>query len=495
MSLGAITASIEAKACTLHAATRIYYQQHRPENTLLYQTVQQHLKTFEAQCEAEESPIPAFAKKELEEFLKCGILAYGFARVYCSNCQHDQLLAFSCKRRGFCGSCMARRMNETAAHLVDSVIPQAPTRQWVLSVPAPLRHLISFDSKALKLVLDAYSKTVFGWLKKKAKHRGIIEKASKAHPGAVTFIQRFGSALNLNTHFHSIFSAGIYTENEVGELSFHHLPGPTLEEIREIAAKIAKKVHRWLKQRMQELQENDEFAEREPLLAKCYAASIRYLTAMGPKVGQPLMRVVEGQTQENDRSERTVAGFNLHVSLPIGANDRAGLERQLRYMGRPPLSEERLSKKADGKIVVKLKKSWSDGTSHIVLTPMEFMARLVALIPPPRKNQIRYHGVWAPNARLRSKATPKKAPQEESSEQSSCKAGNKSWAKNMARVFAVDVLKCPKCHSKRQVISWITESQVIKDILNSVGMATAPPEIAKAAFVAEQTEIFYDYAE
>jgi len=95
------------------------------------------------------------------------------------------------------------------------------------------------------------------------------------------------------------------------------------------------------------------------------------------------------------RAERTIAGFNLHASLPIGANDRARLERQLRYMGRPPLSEERLTKTAQGKIVVKLKKNWSDGTSHIVLTPMEFMARLVALIPPPRKNQIRYFGMGA----------------------------------------------------------------------------------------------------
>jgi len=70
-------------------------------------------------------------------------------------------------------------------------------------------------------------------------------------------------------------------------------------------------------------------------------------------------------------------------------------------MGRPPLSEERLTKTAQGKIVVKLKSPWSDGTSHIVLTPMESMAWLVALIPPPRKNQIRYFGIWAPNVKLR----------------------------------------------------------------------------------------------
>jgi len=389
---------------------------------------------------------------------------------------------------------MATRMNETAAHLVDSVIPRIPTRQWVLSVPAPLRHLISFDSQALKLVIDAYSSAVFSWLKKKAKQRGILEKVREAHPGAVTFIQRFGSALNLNTHFHSIFSDGIYTENDAGELTFHRLPGPTLAEVRKIAGKIAKKVHRWLEQRMQELQENNEFAEKEPLLAKCYAASSRNLTAMGPNAGQPLMRAVDGQAKaKNDRDERTVAGFNLHTSLPIGANDRAGLERQLRYMGRPALSEERLTQRADGRIVVKLKKNWSDGTSHIVLTPMDLMARLVALIPPPRKNQIRYFGIWAPNAKLRKKAIPEQISEENT--ESSCHGKKKGWAKMLARIFSIDILTCPRCQSKRQMISWITESQAIKDILDSLGMPTAPPEIAKAASVAEQTEIFYEYAD
>jgi len=427
--------------------------------------------------------------------LECGILAHGFARIYCENCKYDQLVAFSCKRRGFCGSCMAKRMNETAAHLVDSVIPRIPTRQWVLSVPAPLRHLISFDSKALKLVVDAYSRAVFSWLKKKAKHRGIIKKASEACPGAVTFIQRFGSSLNLNTHFHSIFSDGIYTKDDAGELTFHRLPGPTLAEVREIAGKIAKKVHRWLEQRMQELEENNEFAEKEPLLAKCYAASSRNLTAMGPNAGQPLMRVVDAQAQaKSDREERTVAGFNLHISLPIGGNDRAGLERQLRYMGRPPLSEARLTQRADGRIVVKLKSPWRDGTSHIVLTPLDFLARLVALIPPPRKNQIRYFGIWAPNAKLRKKAIPEQIP-EENTEESCCHGGKKGWAKMLARIFAIDILTCPRCQGKRKIISFITESKAIKDILDSVGMSTAPPEIAKAAFVAEQTEIIYNYAE
>ena len=173
----------------------------------------------------------------------------------------------------------------------------------------------------------------------------------------------------------------------------------------------------------------------------------------------------------------------MHVSRPIGANDRAGLERQLRYMGRPPLSDERLTMTAQGKISVKLKTPWRDGTNKLLMDPMDFMARLVALIPQPRKNQIRYHGVFAPNANLREKVVPKKEePATKKQAPDSNPTSRRDFAKMIARVYDVDVLRCPRCQGQMRIISFITEFQVIKDILKSLGMATAPPEIAKAAF-------------
>ena len=481
-----------------HAAQKQSYQRRQPEKTLLYQIVQNNLNTFLAQCEAEGKPAPDFVKKEFQAFLECGILAYGFGRVHCPDCQYDALVAFSCKRRGFCGSCMAMRQNETAAHLVDSVIPKIPTVQWVLSLPAPLRMLVAYDSAALNFTLDTFTKTVFSWLRKKAKHKGIVDVASKAHHGGVTFIQRFGSALNLNTHFHSIFSAGVYTESELGEMNFHVLPSPTLADIKEISTQIAKKTHKWLENLVQEQQLGDECSEQHDLLFACYTASVRYQTALGPDIGRPLLRDFGEQPlgKKKDREERTVEGFNLHVSRPIGTNDRTGLERQLRYMGRPPLSDERLTMTAQGKISVKLKTPWSDGTSHILMTPMDFMTRLVALIPPPRKNQIRYHGVFAPNAKLRSKVVPALAKQEEPADAAkpSSHVNSKDWARMMARVYDIDVLECPRCQSRMKMISFVTESKAIKDILTSLKMTTAPPPIAQAAFVPEQGEIIYDYA-
>jgi hypothetical protein len=130
---------------------RVHHERHRPERTTLYRLVQQHAAGFIAHTEAGTgAELPRFIKDEFEAFLECGILAHGFLRLRCGECGHDKLLAFSRKRRGFCPSCGARRMSQTAAHLVDHVIPHVPVRQWVLSLPSPLRVLRADAGQALE---------------------------------------------------------------------------------------------------------------------------------------------------------------------------------------------------------------------------------------------------------------------------------------------------------------------------------------------------------
>ena len=100
--------------------------------------VQQHAAAVFAQSEAAAgADLPQFVKDEFDAFLECGILAHGFWRLRCGDCGHDKLVAFSCKRRGFCPSYGARRMAQTAAHQVNHVIPHVPVRQRVLSLPIP----------------------------------------------------------------------------------------------------------------------------------------------------------------------------------------------------------------------------------------------------------------------------------------------------------------------------------------------------------------------
>jgi hypothetical protein len=97
------------------AANEVHYERRRPEETTLYQVIQEHLESFLAQVEVETgASLPEFVNDELDAFLECGILAHGFLRLRCDDCGHETLVAFSCKRRGFCPSCGARRMADGA---------------------------------------------------------------------------------------------------------------------------------------------------------------------------------------------------------------------------------------------------------------------------------------------------------------------------------------------------------------------------------------------
>lgn len=150
----------------------------------------------------------------------------------CEGCHADKLVAFSCKKRGFCPSCGGRRMAETAALLADEVLPERPLRQWVLSLPFALR------------VLRTVCRAISGFLLQEA---GLTR--ATGHPGAVTLIQRFGSALNLNIHFHMIFLDGVNLAVEDAAPVFRHVPAPTAAELQELVQQIAARIGKVLEQR------------------------------------------------------------------------------------------------------------------------------------------------------------------------------------------------------------------------------------------------------
>ena len=100
---------------------------HRPERTLLYQLVEEYYPGFKAYLAAQGTDLPEYAEREFEAYLKCGRLEHGFLRVRCDSCRAEHLVAFSCKKRGFCPSCGARRMAESAALLVDEVFRCFPS--------------------------------------------------------------------------------------------------------------------------------------------------------------------------------------------------------------------------------------------------------------------------------------------------------------------------------------------------------------------------------
>ena len=391
----------------------VHYARHRPEQTTLHRLVQQHAATFFAQAEETTgADLPQFVKDEFDAFLECGILAHGFLRLRCGDCGHDKLLAFSCKRRGFCPSCGARRMSQTAAHLVDHVIPRVPVRQWVLSLPIPLRLLLAAQPKLVTPVLQVVHRVITRHLLGQA---GL--KADEADSGAVTLIQRFGSAANLNIHLHCLVLDGVYLRSADGTPEFVEAPAPSDEALQAVLHRIITRLMKLLTRREVLVEEegstyvadNDGDSDEARTLRPLQAAACTYRIAFGPRAGQKVLTVqgaMPRQTQFKQTLCADINGFSLHAAVRCDGDDRQALEQLCRTITRPALANERVQTNAAGQVVLKLKSPWRDGTTHLVMSPLEFMQRLAALVPRPRLHLIRFHGVLAPNAKLRAQIVP-----------------------------------------------------------------------------------------
>jgi hypothetical protein len=140
------------------------YRPRAPEQGVLFEVVRDHFETFRSQAATlrDGHGLPQFVDGEFRAFLRCGVLAGGFARLHCGSCGLGHLVPFSCKGRGFCPSCGERRMAERAAHLVDQVFPEVPIRQWVLTVPHRLRYLLAWDHDLCRAVVRVFLRAVMG---------------------------------------------------------------------------------------------------------------------------------------------------------------------------------------------------------------------------------------------------------------------------------------------------------------------------------------------
>jgi hypothetical protein len=303
-------------------------------------------------------------------------------------------------------------MADTAAQLVDCVLPEVPVRQWVLTLPYPLRYRCAYDSRLTSQVLRAFLRAQFAELRRRARdHWG----RARGQCGAVTFIQRFGSALNLNVHFHTLALDGVYTRDEGTAMRFLPLPPPSPDEVARVLAGTARRITRLLEASAEG--DDDALARDDPLLAALAAASLRTRIATGPHAGQRWRRLgdrVEPQdaAADSEASPRVPQhnGMSLHAAVAVPARDRRRLERLCRYVARPPLANDRLEPRPDGRVALRLKTRWRDGTTHILMERHELLERLVPLIPPPRAHQVRYHGVLAPCASARDRIVPGPRP-------------------------------------------------------------------------------------
>jgi hypothetical protein len=478
------------------------YRPRTPEQGVLHTVVRTHLAAFlqEVADRTNGPGLPRFVVDGFREFLTCGVLSEGFARFQCEGCGLNHLLPFSCKGRGFCPSCGGRRMTERAANAVDWVLPRVPVRQWVLSLPHQVRYLLAWDHGLCRAVLAVSVRAVLGFYRRRARLLGLESGRS----GSLTVVQRFGGALNINVHFHILVLDGVFTTTGDANLQFHHLPPPSDAEMQRLVTTIRARVLRLLARRGlgpdAEVERADSVAEESPALAGLTVASVQGRVALGPRAGARAMalgRDPEAQwVISGGPGHAHLDGFDLHANVTVRGADREGLEQLCRYLLRPTVAQDRLRLTTDGRVVLQLKTAWSDGTSHLVFEPVDFLARLAALIPQPRINLVFYHGVLAPHARARAAVVAYGAEAETDAgagaagiDPPSAEApGNRpsgrgwTWAQLMRRAFALDVLACPACGGRLRLITLIFDPPTVRAFLDSSAVTTTlgglrPPSV------------------
>jgi hypothetical protein len=448
-------------------------------------------------------------------------------------------------------------MADTAAHLVDCVLPEVPIRQWVLTLPYPLRYRCAYDARLTSQVLRAFLRALFAELRRRARNQwGLAHRQC----GAVSFIQRFGSALNLNVHFHTLALDGVYTyaTDATETPRFLPLPPPSDDEVARVLSATARRIHRLLAARA-DGDDDESFVRDEPLLALLTAASLRTRIATGRQRGERWRRLgdridPDEVSADPEASPRVPAygGMSLHAAVGVPARDRRRLERLIRYVARPPLAHDRLEKRSDGQLTLRLKTRWRDGTTHILMERSELIERLVPLIPPPRAHQVRYHGILAPCASQRDWIVPGSATESgvpqwnqsssverfpagggarerggegergtehradanegarcdyppgsaaESASRTPSSTGTPAkpprrlpWAALLQRVFEVDALRCPDCGARMRLLATIEDPEVARKILECLDLpARAPPLEPARCTVSLEPEI--DFAD
>ena len=483
-----------AGGATAGAKPKLYNPRH-PERTLLYQTIAEHFETWHELTSAGQfdgqgdhhTPKP-YVRQAFRKYLECGIFAHGFARAWCDDCGHDYFVSYSCKGRGVCPSCNTRRMVETAAHLTDHVFPRLPVRQWVLSVPKRLRYFMQRDGAVLNMVLRIFLRVIAQSLSANCPGAANMDKAA-LHIGAVAFIHRFGSSLNGHVHFHVCAVDGVFEE----------VAGQGDAEA--------------------DVQSSPPGIVFHPASAIDATAVAQVQTDLRRRILRAL--VGRGLLESGDAKEMLAyqhSGFSVDAGVLIEADDRAALERLLRYCARPPFAMERLRKEGV-ELVYRCAKQRSEPGSdkrgakvdELHLTPLELIARIAALVPPPRTHRHRYFGVLAPNSPHRAAVValatlPQPAkqvvvqaepaatgegapgvtplghaipPTPEPATPKRSKA-HYLWAVLIARIYEVFPLLCPMCGGQMRLIAFITEGTQIRRILDHIGVDSEPPHISPA---------------
>jgi Putative transposase/Transposase zinc-binding domain len=402
------------------------YRPRRPRATSLYrllETYYERLKdSWEERFERRYGFWRGFYDTAVLRYLDCGLFESGFARAICPKCRFEFLVAFSCKGRGLCPSCGAKRAAIFSSLLHESILADVPHAQWVFSLPKMLRVYFLFHRELLGELARIAYETV----------REMMASAvdePDARPGMVAVIQTFGSSLKWNPHLHSIVSRGLWDRRG----TWHPLP---YVDTRKAELLFRHKVFGLLRDRELISQ------ERIDLL----------------------------------RSWRH-SGFSVHNRTTVYPSDIEGLHKLACYLMRSPVNLSRLRYHPDSQLVLYEPKAGHEADEEARLDPLEFLARVLIHIPEPQKHLVHFYGAYANRVRATYREQPAAAP-DETETTPSRRTLSKRWAELIYRIFEVDPLNCPRCDSAMKLLAFISEPAAVRKILDHLeanSRQRAPP--------------------
>jgi len=412
--------------------TTSIYRPRRPERSDLHLAVRENLElfleTYDKRFFDQHGPLTDRARRTLEEYLRCGILAAGFARVRCGDCGHEQLVAFSCQLRGVCPSCQQKRAEILCRFVIDEVIEPVGHRQLVFVLPKHLRRPFYKDRKLLTGLCRSAVKATHAFYRAGLGHDDL-------RVGMVVVPQRFGDRVNPHIHLHALATDGAFDAEGV----FHSMPFDMQGDIEVLERLFARRVL-------------DLMVRRKRL-------SIRL---------------------RDEMLDWEHSGFSVDGSVRVAVGDYGRLKRLVRYLARPAVSAERVAyDKAGGTVTVRSSKK-VQGVRPVVAEydALTFLSLLALQVPPPGVHMVRYYGHYS----VRSRAERRRQAGEGTSGIRSEKPPPASerrrrWAELIRLVFEVDPLRCDKCGGGMKVVSFIstTQSEVIRRILEHLGVSTVIP--------------------
>jgi hypothetical protein len=368
-----------------------------------------------------------FYDAAVARYYDCGLFESGFARVRCTSCPNEFLVAFSCKGRGLCPSCGAKRAAIFSELLQNQILADVPHSQWVFSIPKMLRPYFLHHRELLGDMARLAYDTVRQMM-------AAAVDVPNARPGMVGVIQTFSSSLKWNPHLHSIASRGVWTPD--GEW----LPVPYVDE------------------------------HRAELLFRHKLLTLTLLRDRG-LISQDRIDLLHSWRN---------SGFSVHNRTTVYPADTEGLHKLACYLMRAPVNLSRLRFDRDSGLLVYQPKSGHELDDDALTDPLEFLARVLIHVPEPNKHLVHFYGAYA--NRVRQSYREQLRPDDETKPSPSRRAANKRWAELIYRIYHVDPLTCTQCGGEMKILAFITDPGTIRTILGHrekiAAEPRAPPDVS-----------------